>query len=84
MDRKKLLHTVNVPKHILNQVAGKSHPLWSRLLFGFLIMIASTMIAESFVFMAAIRELVHAVGAIPYIEWLVNNVDESEQEKILK
>ena len=76
MNCSKFLHVTNVPKHVLNQVVGKSHPLWSRLLLGFLIMLCSSFIAESFVVFAAIRELIHAIGAIPWLEWFSANAEE--------
>lgn len=65
------LHHLNLPKHILNATVGHDHPIWSRLLMGLLIMVLSKLIHESILIVDALKELVHAIGAVPWLEWLV-------------
>lgn len=67
-----ILRRINIIRHLLNHTIGHDHPLWSRLLFGTMIMIASKMIMEREIVLASVRELVHAVGAIPWLEWFID------------
>lgn len=69
---RKVLFYVNVPRHILTLLVGRDHPVWLRLLVGLLIMFASEFIRPKFEVLDAIRELIHAVGAVPWIEAIID------------
>lgn len=75
MQRPKLnysaLRRINVVRHVLNHTVGHDHPLWSRLIFGSIIMVLSKLIIDSEIVLAAMKELVHAIGAIPWLEWFI-------------
>lgn len=62
---------INVPRHILTLLVGKDHPIWLRLFVGALIMFGSEFIRPKFEVMDALRGLIHAVGAVPWVEALI-------------
>lgn len=64
-----VFNVFNLPKHIMSIIAGPDHPLYCRLIAGSVVMLLSTGIHESLFVLAALRELVHAIGAIPWIEF---------------
>lgn len=66
------LRRINVIRHLLNHTVGHDHPLWSRLLFGAVIMMLSKFIMEGAIVLSAVKELVHAIGAIPWLEWFID------------
>lgn len=73
-----LYHYINLPKHILNALVGPQHPIWARLGVGAGIMLASSYIAEGHIEFV-IRDLFHAIGAVPWLEWFIAIGREEEQ-----
>lgn len=65
------LRKINIIRHLLNATIGHDHPLWSRLVLGAIIMIGSKLIIDSWLILAAVKELVHAIGAMPWLEWFI-------------
>lgn len=78
-----VFETLNVPRRILNLVVGKEHPLVLRLVLGILICILSTLLPEEHRAYKALAELIHAFGAIPVLEFMVE-LSAIENAKLLQ
>lgn len=80
--KKTVFQTLNLPRHILNMMIGKNHPLLFRLALGFLIMLLSTLLPEEYRIEKAVAELIHAFGAIPVLEFMIEVIKEDERETL--
>lgn len=69
--RTNIFRAINLPYHILSFLFGKEHPLWARLLLGFLLMFASCFIEPHPTVMDAVRGMVHAIGMVPLLDALI-------------
>lgn len=75
-----LYHYINLPKHILNALVGPQHPIWMRLAVGGLIMFGSSYITEGYRIELVIRDLFHAIGAVPWLEYFIAIGREEQQQ----
>lgn len=66
-----VFHHINIPKRILTHILGKNHPVWSRLILGLGIMYAGSMIPEVNAFIKLLAGLLHATGAVPWIDSMI-------------
>jgi hypothetical protein len=76
IDCKKVVFTnLNVAKHVCNHLIGEHHTLAHRMLIGILIMAVGELIgnlghshAIAHIAMSGSGSLIHAIGAIPFVE----------------
>lgn len=76
MRRQEVLHHINLPKRILTHLFGKDHPKWSRLLLGGAIMYLAGFIPESVFALKGLYGLIHATGAVPWIEQMIEVAEQ--------
>lgn len=81
MTHRQVLNRINIPRHILVSTVGKAHPKWLRLVLGTGIMVLAETIPEATLILRSLGGLVHAVGAVPWID-AVTELSISEEEKI--
>ena len=84
------LNKINVAKSIATHLIGKNHTSLHRRLVGISIMIVGVIISksapDSYFLLHLVFDgggyLVHAIGGIPFIEWIVENSKEEVIEEI--
>lgn len=76
---------VCVPRVVCTHLIGKEHTMRHRMWTGFVIMLFGVIVAKSGMFLAffilhvladLVGFLIHAIGAIPFVEWLLSKVAE--------
>lgn len=87
----KALRKVDVSRKISNNLVGEKHSLGHRMMIGFVIIIGGVSIAACghmwsihwmFAYMIdGTGYLIHAIGAVPYIEWFITLGDDTAQEE---
>lgn len=79
MVRKEVLRQINLPRHILNHTVGKNHPWWVRIVFGTVIIYLGSLIPEAPFIIKPLGQLVHAIGAIPYLYAMIDFSDPHDK-----
>lgn len=73
MKRKQILRAVNLPRYILNHTIGEDHPIWHRLILGFVFMMIGHYMGEIHTFIIGCAGgFVHAFGAVPWLDWIIS------------
>lgn len=86
---KKALNKVDVSRKISNHLVGENHSLGHRMIIGAVIIFGGVAIAavghgEQWLFAYLIDGtgyLIHAMGAVPYIEWFITLGEDDDHPK---
>lgn len=86
---KRVLHICNVPRIICHRLIGGHHTPGHRMAVGLVIMIGGVAVAKSahaaeYVIIQGGLDLlgyaIHGLGAVPFIEWLLEEEKDREEE----
>lgn len=82
MTHRQVLNRINLPRHILINTVGKNHPKWLRLVLGTGIMVLAETIPDATIVLRSLAGLIHAVGAVPWIDAVTEiSIEKEEQIK---
>lgn len=85
---KRVIHVINVPRHMCRLVLGHQHKPIHRMGAGIVVMTIGVAVAKAAPAVGILHYgmdiagyFIHAVGGVPFLDWLIESADKEDKDK---